>query len=68
MSKNKLSVHVDPGECCIVIPINWAEHMMQSYKQMMLNAETPQDAEAFKAFMEAVTTWIEATSVEETYE
>ena len=47
-NKNKLSVHIESGECCIVIPTPWARHIIQTYKQLVIDAETKEDADAFQ--------------------
>lgn len=64
MSKNKFSVHLEPGECCVVLPIDWARHVIASYKQMVLDAESKDDSQAFQTFMEAFQDWVEETAVE----
>lgn len=64
MSKNKFSVHLEPGECCVVIPTDWARHVIASYRQMVIDADTKSDANAFQAFIESFQTWVEETAVE----
>lgn len=61
---NKFSVHIEPGECCVVIPTEWARHIIASYKQMVIDAETSNDAKAFQTFVDTVHNWVEETAVE----
>lgn len=63
-NKNKLSVHIEPGECCIVVPTPWARHIIQTYKQLVIDAETKEDADAFQEFVDVLRSWVEETAID----
>jgi hypothetical protein len=65
MSKNKFSVHVNPGECCVVIPIAWAHHIMDSYKAMLLDPRiSDEESDSIQLFIELMNEWVQETAVE----
>lgn len=48
----------------MVVPVEWARHVVASYRKMATDAETPQDANAYKTFADEVEEWIEQTAME----
>jgi hypothetical protein len=64
MSKNKITVHLEPGECCVVIPTVWARHIIGSYELMAMAAKSNEDADAFYTFIGVFKDCVEETAVE----
>lgn len=61
---NKYTVHIEEGECCLVVPVAWANHIIASYKEMALAADDDTDAKAYLEFADIVKTWVEETAVD----
>jgi len=60
---NKLSIRLDPGEACVVLPVEYWHHIIDLYKTYALEAPSGEEAQLWMDVSNAIQQSVDETLV-----